>query len=65
MFRRRTDASKAAVAHLVQTLRAGGFTLLDAQVPTSHLESMGAVCISRDEYLARLGRALRVSARFG
>jgi leucyl/phenylalanyl-tRNA--protein transferase len=65
MFRRRTDASKAAVAHLVQTLRAGGFTLLDAQVPTSHLESMGAVCISRDDYLARLGRALRVSAQFG
>ena len=32
MFHRRTDASKAAVAYLIERLRAGGFTLLDAQV---------------------------------
>ena len=65
MFRRRTDASKAAVAHLVERLRAGGFTLLDAQVPTPHLERLGAVCIPRSDYLERLARALAAPASFG
>ena len=41
MFHRRTDASKAAVGHLVERLRAGGFSLLDAQVPTPHLGAPG------------------------
>jgi leucyl/phenylalanyl-tRNA---protein transferase len=62
MFHRRTDASKAAVGHLVERLRAGGFSLLDAQVPTPHLEHLGAVAISRADYLARLKRALRKTA---
>jgi leucyl/phenylalanyl-tRNA--protein transferase len=64
MFHRRTDASKAAVAHLVERLRAGGFTLLDAQVPTPHLARLGAVSIPRADYLARLRRALTVTATF-
>ena len=58
MFHRRTDASKAAVAYLVERLRAGGFTLLDAQMPTPHLARIGAVNIPRAEYLARLRAAL-------
>jgi leucyl/phenylalanyl-tRNA--protein transferase len=62
MFHRRTDASKAAVGHLIERLRAGGFTLLDAQVPTPHLESLGAITIPRAEYLTRLRRALPVRA---
>jgi leucyl/phenylalanyl-tRNA--protein transferase len=62
MFHRRTDASKAAVGHLVERLRVGGFTLLDAQVPTPHLARLGAVAIPRAEYLARLRHALRVPA---
>ncbi|HEY4395561.1 MAG TPA: leucyl/phenylalanyl-tRNA--protein transferase [Polyangia bacterium] len=62
MFHRRTDASKAAVGHLVDRLRAGGFSLLDAQVPTPHLGRLGAVAISRADYLARLKRALRQRA---
>jgi leucyl/phenylalanyl-tRNA--protein transferase len=64
MFHRRTDASKAAVGHLVERLRAGGFTLLDAQVPTPHLARLGAITIPRADYLARLRRALTVPARF-
>jgi leucyl/phenylalanyl-tRNA--protein transferase len=64
MFHRRTDASKAAVAHLVERLRAGGFSLLDAQVPTPHLTRLGAIAISRADYLARLRRALTQSATF-
>lgn len=63
MFHRKTDASKAAVAHLVERLNAGGFRLLDAQVPTPHLERLGAVSISRREYLQRLRVALEVPAR--
>jgi leucyl/phenylalanyl-tRNA--protein transferase len=62
MFRRRTDASKAAVAYLVTRLRAGGFTLLDAQMPTAHLAHLGAINIRRAEYFARLRAALAVSA---
>jgi leucyl/phenylalanyl-tRNA--protein transferase len=65
MFRRRTDSSKAAVAHLIERLRSSGFTLLDAQVPTPHLERLGAICIPRAVYLDRLGRALATEARFG
>jgi leucyl/phenylalanyl-tRNA--protein transferase len=64
MFHRRTDASKAAVAHLVERMRACGFQLLDAQVPTPHLERLGATFISRREYLRRLERAIAIDARF-
>jgi leucyl/phenylalanyl-tRNA--protein transferase len=64
MFHRRTDASKAAVAHLVEHLRARGFLLLDAQVPNPHLMSIGAVEIPRDEYLRRLKAALRKDVQF-
>jgi leucyl/phenylalanyl-tRNA--protein transferase len=62
MFHRRTDASKAAVAYLVTRLRAGGFTLLDAQMPTPHLARLGAINIPRGEYLARLRAALPLRA---
>jgi leucyl/phenylalanyl-tRNA--protein transferase len=64
MFRRRTDASKAAVAHLVEHLRGRGFVLLDAQVPTPHLARLGATEISRAEYLRRLRVALAMPTRF-
>jgi leucyl/phenylalanyl-tRNA---protein transferase len=64
MFHRRTDASKAAVWYLVQRLRAGGFSLLDAQVPTPHLARLGAVSIPRSDYLDRLERALERRAVF-
>ena len=59
MFHRVSDASKVALHHLVELLRAGGFSLLDVQMPTPHLESLGAVTISRDEYLTRLEQSLR------
>jgi leucyl/phenylalanyl-tRNA--protein transferase len=64
MFHRRPDASKAALAHLVQHLRQRGFVLLDAQVPNPHLTSLGAVAISRDEYLARLRHAMALPVVF-
>lgn len=63
MFSRATDASKLALAHLVERLRAGGFVLLDTQFLTPHLASLGGIEIGRDEYRRRLASALRVEAR--
>ncbi|MFX8122159.1 hypothetical protein ABTK95_19780, partial [Acinetobacter baumannii] len=47
-----------ALAWLVARLRAGGFTLLDCQFQTDHLASLGAVEISRSDYLGLLSAAL-------
>jgi leucyl/phenylalanyl-tRNA--protein transferase len=63
MFNRRTDASKAAVMFLVERLRACNFELCDAQVPTPHLERLGAIAIPRADYLERLARAIVTPAR--
>jgi leucyl/phenylalanyl-tRNA--protein transferase len=63
MFNRRSDASKAAVMFLVERLRACGFVLCDAQVPTPHLERLGAIVMPRREYLERLAAAMGVKAR--
>jgi leucyl/phenylalanyl-tRNA--protein transferase len=54
MFHRVTDASKIALVALVQHCRATGIELLDVQMPTAHLASLGAVTIRRAEYLRRL-----------
>jgi leucyl/phenylalanyl-tRNA--protein transferase len=59
MFHRRTDASKMAMAHLVERLRAGGFELLDTQFLTDHLASLGGIEIPRAEYEDSLSRALQ------
>ena len=58
MVSRATDASKVALAHLVARLRIGSFTLLDCQLMTPHLESMGAIEISRADYIVLLDDAL-------
>ncbi len=60
MFHTATDASKVAVVALVALLRSDGDDrrLLDVQWSTPHLESLGVVEIARDDYLARLARAL-------
>jgi leucyl/phenylalanyl-tRNA---protein transferase len=58
MVSRATDASKVALAHLVARLRVGGFELLDCQFMTPHLASLGAIEISRKNYMVSLGSAL-------
>jgi leucyl/phenylalanyl-tRNA--protein transferase len=59
MFHRTTDASKVALVRLVEELTSDGVArLLDVQWLTPHLASLGAVEISRSEYLRRLGAAL-------
>ncbi|MEL6206965.1 MAG: leucyl/phenylalanyl-tRNA--protein transferase [Pseudomonadota bacterium] len=65
MFSRRTDASKIALAYLVDRLRLGGFTLFDTQFVTPHLRRLGAEEISRADYHFRLRNALELVADFG
>ena len=54
MFSRATDASKIAFAHLVRFLAEQEYGLIDCQMNTSHLASLGAREIPRAEFLARL-----------
>ncbi len=54
MFAHESDASKAAYYVLVQHLKEWGYEFIDCQVPTEHLESLGAKKISREYYLQRL-----------
>ncbi|HUF98889.1 MAG TPA: leucyl/phenylalanyl-tRNA--protein transferase [Ilumatobacter sp.] len=58
MFHRRTDASKAAMVGLVEWLLQTGATLLDVQWTTPHLTSMGAIDVSRHDYIERLAAAV-------
>ena len=62
MFSRTSDASKAALAHLVARMRAGGFRLLDTQFLTDHLASFGGREVKRARYLAMLDDAISRSA---
>jgi leucyl/phenylalanyl-tRNA---protein transferase len=64
MFSRVTDASKAALVHLVARLKFGGFRLLDAQFTTPHLEQFGAQTLPRRIFHALLGVALDVNGDF-
>jgi leucyl/phenylalanyl-tRNA--protein transferase len=54
MFTRATDASKIALAALVHFLRAGDFPMIDCQQETSHLATLGARPIRRDDFIRRL-----------
>ncbi|MFO0792367.1 MAG: leucyl/phenylalanyl-tRNA--protein transferase [Pirellulales bacterium] len=58
MFHHERDASKVALVHLVEHLNERGYRLLDIQQWTPHTGSMGAINISRDEYLRRLSAAI-------
>ena len=64
MFSRRTDASKIALAFLVDRLNLAGFTLFDTQFLTAHLASLGGIEISRAAYHRRLEDALERHADF-
>lgn len=64
MFHHVTDASKVALVALVERLRERGFTLLDTQWTTGHLDQFGAAEIPRGDYLRRLGDALRLARTF-
>jgi leucyl/phenylalanyl-tRNA--protein transferase len=63
MFHRQTDASKAALVGLVDMLRAGGPAgrVLDVQWMTPHLASLGAVDVSRADYVRMVDAAVELA----
>jgi len=58
MFSRKTDASKIALAYLVEWLRLNDYMLLDTQWMTDHLRQFGGIEVPREEYLKLLAEAL-------
>ena len=56
MFSRQTNASKVALAYLARQLEHWSFELIDCQMSTDHLASLGAREIPRAEFLQRIGR---------
>ena len=54
MFSHKTDASKIALAHLVAQLKRWNFGMIDCQMNTPHLASLGAREIPRREFITRL-----------
>lgn len=64
MFHKVTDASKIALHHLVERLKAQGFVLLECQFLTPHLQSLGAIEISDREYMIQLRNALKLKKEF-
>lgn len=65
MFHRRTDASKVAIAVLVDKLKAWQFHFIDAQMTTEHLKRFGAAEMPRRIFLKRLQSALRHPTKRG
>lgn len=61
MFSRESDASKIALAALILYLESRHFRLIDCQMMTPHLESLGATPMPRRAYLAELRDTLRAS----
>lgn len=54
MFSRQSNGSKIAFCYLVAQLKRWNFTLIDCQVHNDHLESLGAIEISRDQFQQHL-----------
>ena len=65
MFSNKTDASKAAFIILAKVLGGLGFTIIDCQLYTPHLESLGAVKIDRKEYIELLNNGLKAKTHRG
>lgn len=63
MFTRVSHASKIALAHLCAHLRHWDYPLIDMQIPTPHLASLGCRPIPRDEYMEILGTLIEMEGR--
>jgi len=63
MFHLKTDASKVALATLVETLKSWDFHFIDSQMTTEHMLSLGAKELPRRIFLKRLQLALRYPTR--
>lgn len=62
MFSRHNDASKIAFAHLCRLLAERGFAMIDCQMHTEHLASLGATEMPRTRFLAELRTAVAGNA---
>jgi len=56
MFHRRRDASKIALVRLVEALQTAGMQMIDCQVASAHLASLGAIEIPRQRFIAELDK---------
>jgi len=65
MFHRHTDASKVALATLVEKLKSWGFRFIDSQMTTEHMLRLGAKELSRRVFLKQLQAALRHPTKRG
>ncbi len=65
MFSLVPDASKIAFVHLARTLETWNFPLIDCQVSSAHMESLGGVALPRATFLAQLHDALGAPTRRG
>ena len=59
MFHRATDASKVALVRASDLLESWGYALMDCQVHTSHLESLGAYPMTRDHFCSKVAEYSR------
>jgi leucyl/phenylalanyl-tRNA--protein transferase len=65
MFHLQRDASKVALAALVDLMRTSGMTLLDVQWQSDHLKSLGVMEVPRARYLQMLHEAVRSTVTEG
>lgn len=65
MFHTSTDASKIAMYYLCKIMSAWNFDFIDCQMPTSHLQTLGAKIISRKEFMHLLNQTLEYPAKQG
>lgn len=65
MFYHESNASKFALYHLVSWCRSHDFHFIDVQQSTNHLKSMGAIDITRTDFLKRLKKALQHETLMG
>jgi len=62
MFSRVSDASKVALVHLVRQLERWGLPIIDCQMSTPHLASLGARDVARADFVRDVGRLVRQPA---
>jgi leucyl/phenylalanyl-tRNA--protein transferase len=65
MFSRADDASKVALVALVDILRRGGFQMIDCQVESDHMNSMGARLVKRLDFERRLAQTVDIETDTG
>jgi len=64
MFAKKTDASKVALYYLVEKLKYLKFDFIDCQILNEHLQSLGAVEISRNKFFTLLNKSLLSKSKF-